>query len=227
MSCRQDNLSFEHHKQVAKLDTENQKEFLQKAVDEKLSVRELRSEIKKSKFGESPKLPDGKFNVIYADPPWQYENSGFINSAESNYPTMPILEICNMPIKDLTTNESVLFLWATNPLLPEALQVMDAWGFIYKTNFVWIKDKARGWAWWAKSKHESLLVGVKKNTGTPETNFDSAFFEKRENKHSKKPEYVYEMIQTMFPSNQKGYGLELFNRGGAYSDYWDVFGNQI
>jgi len=171
---------------------------------------------------EPIKMVEGTYNIIYADPPWQYNNSGFENSAESNYPTMDLQTICKLPIKELTTNSSVLFLWATNPLLTEAMQVLNEWGFQYKTNFVWVKDKARGWAWWAKSKHELLLVGTREETNTPETNYDSAFFEKREQNHSKKPEYVYEMIETMFPDSKY---LELFQRVPRMG--WDGWGNEL
>lgn len=215
-------LSFTHHREVASLKPEKQKEFLQRAVDEELSVRELRSEIRKTEIKEEIILPSGKYKIIYADPPWQYENSGFENSAESNYPTMPLEKICDLPIQDLCTDESVLFLWATNPLLKEAFDVMEAWGFTYKTNFAWIKDKARGWAWWAKSKHELILVGVRPKSGTPAKNYDSAFMEKRENKHSKKPEFVYEMIEDMFPDSKY---IELFARNTRKG--WDGWGNQL
>lgn len=221
-SARFEELTFSHHSEVAKLEPEKQKQFLQKAVDENLSVRELRTEIKKTEVKEDVILPSGKYKIIYADPPWQYENSGFENSAESNYPTMPLQKICDLPIQDLCTDESVLFLWATNPLLKEAFDVMDAWGFTYKTNFAWIKDKARGWAWWAKSKHELLLVGVKPKSGTPTKNYDSAFTEKRENKHSKKPEFVYEMIEDMFPNLKY---VELFARNTR--EGWSGWGNQL
>ena len=221
-SLRRDDLSFSQHQEVAKLEPEEQKFFLQKAVDEDLTVRELRAEIRKTEIKEDIILPSGKYKIIYADPPWQYENSGFENSAESNYPTMTLQKICGLPIQDLCTDESVLFLWATNPLLKEAFDVMEAWEFAYKTNFAWIKDKARGWAWWAKSKHELILVGVKPKSGTPVKNYDSAFMEKRENKHSKKPEFVYEMIEDMFPDSKY---IELFARNTR--EGWDGWGNQL
>lgn len=178
--------------------------------------------ILKKQIKENNPLPEGFYDIIYADPPWQYENSGFGNSAESNYPTMPLEKICDLPIQDLCTDKSVLFLWATNPLLKEAFDVMEAWGFTYKTNFAWIKDKARGWAWWAKSKHELILVGVRPKSGTPAKNYDSAFMEKRENKHSKKPEFVYEMIEDMFPDSKY---IELFARNTRKG--WDGWGNQL
>lgn len=90
-------------------------------------------------------LPVGKYSVILADPPWQYSNSGFNESAESQYPTMPTDKICEMAelVNGWSTPETVLFLWATNPLLPDALKVLEAWGFAYKTNMAWVKDKAR------------------------------------------------------------------------------------
>lgn len=193
-----------------------------------VTIRYIFNELLPESLTEVNPMPKGKYNVIYADPPWEYNNSGFKNSAESNYPIMPLKKICDLPVIEWSTNETVLFLWATNPLLIDAFEVMNKWGFIYKTNFVWVKDKARGWAWWAKSKHESLLVGVKDNTNTPTKNFDSVFFEKRENKHSKKPEYVYEMIETMFPKQTDGNSntyLELFQREPRPG--WDGYGNEL
>lgn len=197
-------------------------------VTEGAVLRKIQIKERKERQFETVELPKGKYKVIYADPPWEYNNSGFKNSAESNYPTMSLNKICDMPIVKHATDETILFLWATNPLITEALKVMGDWCFEYKTHFVWIKDKARGWAWWAKSKHELLLVGVKKDSGTPVKSFDSVFFEKRENKHSKKPKYVYEMIETMFPkqtdSNSNIY-LELFQREPRPG--WDGYGNEL
>lgn len=165
-------------------------------------------------------LPDGKFSVIYADPPWQYDNSGFSEAAESQYPTMPLDEICSLPVGDLATETSVLFLWATNPLLPEALQVLKAWGFEYKTNIAWIKDMGRGKGWFLKSKHELILIGVKEQTPHPLTRPDSCFESDRGTVHSRKPELAYELIESMYPGTK----VELFARNKR--DGWYSWGNE-
>ena len=74
-----------------------------------------------------------KYNVIYADPPWRYEQKSLQGAAENHYPTMNINDMCALPVGDLADKDCVLFLWATFPMLPEALRLIDAWGFQYKT----------------------------------------------------------------------------------------------
>ena len=224
LSRRRDNLTFSHHAEVAQLSPQEQEFWLDKAADENLSVRDLRQAIRNKNISKDIELPTGKYSVIYADPPWQYENSGFINSAESNYPTMSENELACLSEKlnEISNDSSVLFLWATNPLLDVAMRIMQSWGFEYKTNFVWVKDKARGFAWWAKSKHELLLVGTKINTKTPEQSFDSAICANRPNEHSRKPEEFYDLIEVLFPKCKK---IELFARSRRPG--WDSWGNQL
>lgn len=168
-------------------------------------------------------LPTGKFSVILADPPWQYRNSGFAESAESNYPTMPTDEICGMAktVNALATSETVLFLWATNPLLPDAFSVMKAWGFEYKTNMAWIKDKARGKGWFLKSKHELLLIGTRENTPHPKFRPDSCFEADRGQVHSRKPEAVYGIIESMYDGSK----IEMFCRKERTG--WASHGNEL
>lgn len=167
---------------------------------------------------ESPLLPEGKFAVIYADCPWQYSNSGFDQSAQAHYPTMPIEEIKQLKddagkvIKDLATDQTVLFLWATNPLVPEAVSVLQQWGFEFKTNMAWIKDKGPGIGWFVKSKHELVFIGVRENTPKPKEKFDS-WFRASSSIHSKKPSLVYELIEAMYPGPlDQTYYVELFAR---------------
>ena len=167
-----------------------------------------------------PSLPVGKYRVIYADPPWQYSNSGFNQSAEAHYPTMPTSDICDISIAQLCTPETVLFLWATNPLLPEALTVMDAWGFEYKTNIVWNKGSAPGIGWYVKSKHELLLIGAGTQTAHPITKPNS-YFDAKRGIHSRKPSIVYEIIESMY----NGPYVELFAR--TKRDDWDSWGNEL
>ena len=82
-----------------------------------------------------------KYGIIYADPPWQYARSTIPGAAEKHYPTMPIPEICALPVAELAAKDSALFLWATFPQLKEAFRVIEAWGFQYKTlAFLWLKQ---------------------------------------------------------------------------------------
>lgn len=165
-------------------------------------------------------FPQGKYQVIYADPPWEYENSGFNEAAQNQYPTMPLKDICALPVETLTTSASVLFLWATNPLLPEALRVMAAWDFEYKTNIAWVKDRGRGMGWFLKSKHELLLIGVKSQTPQPAERPDSAQEFDRGKVHSRKPEEFRDLIERMYPGNK----IELFARVERAG--WDTWGNE-
>lgn len=164
-------------------------------------------------------LPEDKFEVIYADPPWQYDNSGFDQNAASIYPTMSLEAIKNMNIENLCDENTVLFLWATSPLLPGALEVMAAWGFTYRASMVWIKDRAPGMGWWVNTKHELLLIGSK-NTNHPLKKFDSIINAPVTN-HSHKPEIVYSMIEEMY----FGKKIELFARNARQG--WEVWGNGI
>ncbi len=176
-----------------------------------------RNEIYEEKL--KPKIMTGKYQVIYADPPWSYNNSGFDQSAASQYPTMTIEEIKLLPVNSICQNDSVLFLWATSPLLPEALEVIKEWGFQYKASMIWVKNKAPTIGWWVNTKHELLLI-ASKDINHPIKKFDSVFYADVK-QHSQKPEYVYEMIEEMYHGSK----IELFARNKR--DKWTVWGNEI
>ena len=110
----------------------------------------------------TPELPKGKYQVIYADPPWEYGQEQHSKEKqetvlETHYSTMPTEEICNLPIGDLAADSSVLFLWTTSPKLFEAKQVIDAWGFDYKSSMVWDKVK-HNVGYYVSVRHEFLLI---------------------------------------------------------------------
>lgn len=174
----------------------------------------------------SPPLPKLESQVIYADPPWAFSNSGFDQSAASIYPTMTTKEICEFTDKNgkairklAAEKRSVLFLWVPAALIPEGLAVVKAWGFTYKTQLVWKKDKAPGMGWWVNSKHELLFIASKGEELHPAIKYDSVF-EAPVTKHSKKPEKVYEMIEAMY----SGPYIELFARNKR--DGWTPWGNE-
>lgn len=174
-----------------------------------------------------PRPPKIESQVIYADPPWEFLNTGFNQSAEQQYPTMSLDEICwltddnNKPIKQATKGQkAILFLWVPEALLPEGLQVMKAWGFEYKANMVWVKDKSPGIGWWVKAKHEMLCIGCNESELYPQEKFESVF-EAQVTEHSKKPERVYEMIEAMYT----GPYIELFARNTRKG--WTNWGNEI
>ena len=157
---------------------------------------------------EIPPLPKDLFTIIYADPPWDYEH--FVDSKRSiidNYDTMTIEQLCQLKMP--AGNDAILFLWATNPKLDEALQVINAWGFQYRTNMVWVKDKI-GMGYYVRSQHELLLIARKGNLAPPDESLrvSSVITAPRTN-HSRKPEEIYSVIERMYP-NQKY--IELFAR---------------
>lgn len=171
----------------------------------------------------APPLPEGEFDVIYADPPWRYDFSKSDNRAiENQYPTMELEEICALKVP--SAKDAVLYLWATAPKLVEALKVMEAWGFTYKTNFVWVKPSI-GMGYWARVQHELLLVGVKGSFSPPkESDRYPSVINAPTEEHSKKPEIVYEMIEKAFPPAEH-HLLELFARNKRAG--WESFGLEV
>ncbi len=218
LSLRNDNLTFNHHKEVAKLSPEQQEHWLDTAEAEGWSVRELRKAIQDSNRQGSPPLPEGVYDVIYADPPWKYEFSETESRAiESHYQTMELDEIKALEIP--TADNAALFLWATAPKLEEALEVLNAWGFTYRTNMVWDKEKM-GMGYWCRGQHELLLIGVKGDFPRPAPeNRPVSVIQYPRTKHSKKPECVYDIIELMFPT---GAFLELFSRNER--EGWTMWG---
>ena len=170
------------------------------------------------KKAQKVELPQGKYDVIYIDPPWRYDFAPTTNISidVKHYPTLVLEEIINYKDKkgkliiDLFYKDSVIFLWATNPKLNEALELMKEWGFIYKTNFCWDKVKpiARGMGYWSLGQHELLLIGTKGKFSPPgKSKKVSSLFSIEKTTHSRKPEYVYELIENYFPNHKY---LELF-----------------
>jgi len=168
---------------------------------------------------------EGKYKVIYADPPWSYNDKHEYNGttgAETHYNTMQLDDICNMPIKDKTEDNAVLFLWGVVPQLEEALQVIKAWGFKYKTHFVWDKVK-HNMGHYSSVRHELLFVATKGNC-TPENIklFDSVQVIEKSSKHSEKPEQFREIIDTLYPSGNR---IELFSRKKVKN--WESWGDEV
>lgn len=163
---------------------------------------------------------DARFGVIYADPPWNYSNKAERGKPENHYPVMDLQDICalDVPVAD----DCVLYLWATAPLLPEALEVITSWGFRYKTCAVWDKERI-GVGYWYRGQHELLLVGVRgKVVPPPQSLRVSSVYREPRTAHSRKPEIVRTHIGAWFPDVPK---LEMFARQAAPG--WHVWGNQV
>ncbi len=167
---------------------------------------------------------EGTFEVLYADPPWRYAVPGGqtpdLRSVENHYPTMTIEEIAALEVPG--ADDAVLFLWATNPLLREALSIMDAWGFVYKTNFCWGKDRV-GMGYYVRGQHELLLIGRRGDIGTPSpADRPPSLLLAPRQEHSRKPDDFYGLIERMYPDRSK---VELFAR--RERDGWESWGNQV
>lgn len=164
----------------------------------------------------------GTYPVIYADPPWRYDVVESESRAiENHYPTMSNEDIYALPIQSLCTDDAVLFLWATSPKLVEAIQVVAAWGFTYKTCMVWVKDKI-GMGYYARQQHELLLIATRGAPPTPApADRPSSIVNAPRDAHSAKPTEFYELIERMYPALPK---IELFCRSPR--DGWSAWGNQ-
>ena len=168
--------------------------------------------------------PEGKYPVIYADPPWRYEHppmGSTSRSIENHYPTMTLEEISALPVPAIAADGAILYLWATVPKLAECLEVIEAWGFIYRTCMVWVKDRI-GMGYHARNRHEILLIAKRGQIAPPEpSNRPDSVVEAPRLGHSAKPEEFYRIIEIAYPDLPR---VELFAR--AKRDGWDVWGNQ-
>lgn len=214
-------------KEIAEKATEEDKKALRKGD---LSINKVYSKInreqnradKKQKVNEDIKnhpLPKDKYNVIYADPPWEYDFAETENrKIENQYPTMPLEEI--KALKVPSADNCVLFLWATAPKLEQAFEVLRDWDFEYKSCMIWDKETL-GMGYWSRVQHEILLVGTKGKMSPPEPEkrVRSVYREKKST-HSKKPDYYYKIIEEMFPN---GKYIELFSRR-KFNDKWSIWG---
>lgn len=185
-------------------------------------IRALLPEPKEEKI----KLPEGKYQVIYADPCWPYnerqDEKNLYGNTKYHYPSMSIDEIKKLPIKELKTDNSVLFLWVATHFLEESFEVIKEWGMEYKSQMIWFKNKGQGGiGWYCWGDHEILLIATS-GSFLPKKLFSSVYQSARE-KHSKKPDYYYEMIEKMYP-NQKY--LELFARNESKRKNWNYWGQE-
>lgn len=174
-----------------------------------------------------------KYKVILADPPWSYSNSGTRGAALNEYKTMSIDDICALPVSAVADENCVLLLWATNPLIPEALRVCKAWGFEYVTKFPWIKLQSPpqinffgewqykpqyGVGFWVRGCSEDVFICKRGKVTPPELGWvgilSENFF------HSRKPDNIYEFAESL-PAPR----LEMFAR--RRREGWDVFGNEV
>jgi len=190
-------------------------------LNQKQNLEEYNQRIEKAKLNPQSNTFKGPYELILADPPWKYDfckdNSDKI---EKHYNTLSVEDIIKQ--KPNSADKSVLFLWATAPKLLEAIKVMMAWGFIYRTHAVWNKEWI-GPGYWFRGQHELLLVGTKGSPScTPETERISSIFTEKRTDHSKKPECVYQWIEKAFGDKTK---LEMYCRTPRPG--WSIQGNEV
>lgn len=168
------------------------------------------------------------YQVIYADPPWKYDFcKDSADKIENHYPTMTTVDIAALRVPSAAN--AVCYMWATAPKLKDALTVMAAWGFDYKTHAIWDKGWI-GMGYWFRGQHELLLVGVKGTFSPPEQESRiSSVIRQNKGLHSRKPDYIREMLHEWYPAAAK---LEMFCRRSEVNLFqqdaqWDIWGNEL
>lgn len=184
------------------------------------AASKVRRALRDAVIPPAPPLPEGPFELILADPPWTYGSPDSQFAPEQHYPTLSLAELKAITIP--AADDSLLFLWIVNCLLPEAIELCTAWGFRYHANLVWVKPSI-GPGVWLRQRHELLFVATrgKASPPDPEDRCDSVI-EAPRGRHSQKPEEAYERIEQMYPDKTK---LELFARGTPRPG-WTTWGNQ-
>lgn len=206
--------------------------LLKLAEDQRWSLDEFKKHLRGLRHSvrqESQTFPEGQYGLLYVDPPWKYDNEGVNGAAVNHYPPMETEAIRNFSddagrtVQDLAAKNSVLYMWATNPFLEDAIGVGLAWGFEYKSNYVWVKD-IQGPGFWNRGRHELLLIFTKGKAIPPaeDLRLDSVIQVAATGDHSAKPAIVYEMLETLHPKLPR---IEIFAR--TERPGWSAFGNQL
>jgi len=216
-------LQIHEAKIIAQLPEDKREAVLEKKLETRKDIRSIVRDFNNAERNQNVKpIPDGKFSIIYADPPWEYEHSlSTTREIENHYPTLELEKI--KAIKIPADDNAMLFLWTPAPKIEEALDVVKAWGFNYRTSMVWVKDRL-GMGNYVRAKYELLLIGIKGDgigTPLPENRPENVIFADR-TEHSKKPDIFYEIIEKMYPKHSK---IELFAR--SKREGWEVWGNEI
>jgi N6-adenosine-specific RNA methylase IME4 len=225
--------SFGHAAVVADLPEDQQVALLAEADAKGWGVRDLMTEKRhraRPKIIEGQAALEGMYRVLYADPPWSYNDSGVITESDAygraarHFPSMPIEEMCKLPVEAHALPDAVFFCWVTAPLLlqnPGPREVIEAWGFTPKTGMVW--DKVlHNFGHYVSVRHEHLIISTR-GSCTPDNltpMIDSVQTIRRGDVHSQKPEEFRRLIQQLY---SRGPYLELFARERV--EGWSAFGN--
>ena len=200
-----------------------------------VNVHTLHAKVKRKKDVETQEkleLPNGQYQLIYADPPWTYGNyakAGLGKNSAEKYTTMSIEELKELKIKELASDDSILLMWVTFPQLKESIEVMESWGFEYKTvSYTWVKKNKSGDGWffglgnYTRANAEICLLGVKGKGLTVKSKTQSQIIDEPITVHSEKPLIIRDKIVELFGDVKR---IELFARTNA--DGWESWGNQL
>lgn len=243
-STRVEGLSWSHHREAAGLPEKERADVLKRARAEGWTSRDVKTEVNRRKAAVAIGAPHAnddtckvadldalvqrglRFGTIYADPPWLYDNQGTRAATGNHYGGMTVEELCELPIRGLAADASHLHLWTTNAFLFDCPRIFDAWGFEFRTSFVWVKNQMGIGNYWRNS-HEIMLTAVRGDAKRFNDHSMVSWMEggaalkSDRGRHSAKPEQVRHLIERASP----GPYLELFGRSPA--DGWTVWGNQI
>ena len=174
----------------------------------------------------SPELSH-RYQIIYADPPWQYRDRGIRSGTRPHYRTMRLDELAGLPVRQVAASDSWLFLWCTMPMLDRVHRVIDAWGFTYKTaGFVWVKTTkakrpAMGCGHYTRANAELCLLSIRGRPARVSRSVGQIVLAPRSS-HSQKPDDVRGHIVELCGDVPR---IELFAREAA--DGWDAWGDGL
>lgn len=181
----------------------------------------------KSKEKTLEPLPAGKYNIIYADPPWEYYEGGYKNQSQ-HYDTLTVEELKQMPLDDIASDNCIMFLWVTFPILDKVFDLIKWWGFSYSTvGFVWAKSLKDGTGFhfglgnWTRANAEICLIATKGSVPRQDASISQIIYEPV-GEHSEKPAIVRDKIVQLVGDLPR---IELFAR--KKTNGWDTWGNEI
>lgn len=225
--------SISHAHEVASLKRPDQTKWLERARDQEWTTAELRQNIraaKRTRVIEGQAVLEGKYRVIYADPPWLYRDQSptltrGTGAQDTHYGGMTIEALCALPVEAHAMPDAVLFLWTTAPMLlesPGPREVIAAWGFTPKGGIVWDKVLGMPGHYGFQVRHEHLIIATRGHglPDVPTPHDDSVQTIRRGDEHSGKPAEIRKLIEKHWT---RGPYLELFGRERV--ENWTVFGN--
>lgn len=166
----------------------------------------------------------GPFDVIYADPAWKFASNSVAKPGRNprrHYPCMTDAEICALPVSEWAAKSAVLLMWTTAPMLERSMAIPRAWGFKYKSQVVWTKNRI-GTGYWARNRHELLMIYTRGKFPCPKpTLFPDSVLSGQQREHSRKPDAAIERINLTWPTRRK---LEMFAR--QRREGWASWGNE-